>query len=55
MARENQDFIYNLAYEAASGEVKFGKDSKHAANAVFIWNSIDPKQSYAESIRKYIS
>lgn len=52
--RDNPDFIRNLAYEAASGEEKFGRDSKSTANTMLVWNTADPSKSAAMSMREYI-
>lgn len=40
-------------YEAATGDVKFGKDAESVANAVFIWNATSPDASKVMPIHEY--
>ena len=41
-------------YEAATGDVKFGKDALSTANAILVWSIDNPKLNYANDIVSYI-
>lgn len=55
LSKNYPKFLQALAHEAATGDVKFGKDTESAANAVFVWHAESPDMSKVMPIPKYVS
>lgn len=51
---KNKDFKRAVMYEAASGEMKFGKNSDSCANYVFVWNEVKKSDNKFYTIDEYI-
>lgn len=51
--QRNPDFKRTLIYEAATGTIKFGKDSPATANYVFVWDDIS-NNNHLYTIDEYV-
>lgn len=51
---KNKDFKRAVMHEAASGEMKFGKNSNSCANYVFVWNEVKRSDNKFYKIDEYI-
>ena len=50
----NKEFKRLVLLEAASGEVKFGKNSNNTADYVFVWDMLKPEKNKLYTIEEYV-